>query len=131
MSVSGEIRRDLAAATEAYAQIAWPTSGDGPDKLSFDLAACLLTGAMNRISFGGNGSRERLNTGLHENDPTRTVAFHKAYTDNGLFGLSLRGPCALLINDRLSQVIRMMRNLKITSEQLNNAKYVVYVHVTS
>ncbi|TPP65331.1 Cytochrome b-c1 complex subunit 2 mitochondrial, partial [Fasciola gigantica] len=127
--VGGEIRRDLAAASEAYAQIAWPTSGEGPNKLALDVGACLLTGAIDRISFGGNASRDRLNTGLHENDPTHTVAFHKTYADHGLFGLSLRGPCALLINDRLTQTIRMMRTLKVTSEQLKNAKSICKANI--
>uniref|UniRef100_A0A183B4T4 Peptidase_M16_C domain-containing protein n=1 Tax=Echinostoma caproni TaxID=27848 RepID=A0A183B4T4_9TREM len=121
-SITGEIRRDLTAAPEAYVVIAWPTPGEGPDKIAFDVAACLLTGAMGRVSYGGDAARNRLNAGLHENDPTRTVAFHKAYHGHGLFGLSLRGPCALLLNDRLTQVIPALRTFKPSPEELNNAK---------
>ncbi|KAF6775954.1 hypothetical protein AHF37_04610 [Paragonimus kellicotti] len=84
--VGGDIRRDLAAAPNVTACIAWPTPGTGSQQLPYDVASCLLSGSVGRISYGGCSSLTHLGGQSGDDEYTQPIAFHKTYDGHGLVG---------------------------------------------
>ncbi|TGZ71789.1 hypothetical protein CRM22_002483 [Opisthorchis felineus] len=120
--VGGDVRRDLAAASSVTANLAWPTPGSAvPDETAFDLAASLLSGAIGRVAYSHGETQTHLTPG-NVDDGVEAVAFHKAYTGEGLFGVSVSGPTAQAVEERLSNIVNAIRAVKFTAEELARAK---------
>ncbi|KAA3676109.1 ubiquinol-cytochrome c reductase core subunit 2 [Paragonimus westermani] len=127
--VGGDIRRDLAAASSVTACIAWPTPGTGSQQLPYDVASCLLSGSVGRISYGGCSSLTHLDGQSGDDEYTQPVAFHKTYDGHGLLGVSVRGPTAKVVGDRLAQIVTSLKTVKISAEELARAKSICKANI--
>ncbi|CAH8863475.1 unnamed protein product [Trichobilharzia szidati] len=118
--IGGEIRRDLSAASTVYAYLAWPAKGSCP---VYDLIVSALNGSSNRIEHGGNASKSLLASTVAEGDSeTEAVAFHKLYSDHGLFGVAVAGACPKTVGARVKRIIEALRSANFTEENLKQAK---------
>ncbi|KAH8874380.1 Cytochrome b-c1 complex subunit 2 mitochondrial [Schistosoma japonicum] len=121
--VGGEIRRDLIAASTVYAYLAWPSRGFWP---VCDLIVCALNGSSNRIHYGGNASKSLLaRTAIEGDIDTEAVAFHKVYSDHGLFGIAVAGSCPKTVGSRIKRIISVLRSANFTEENLKQAKQIL------
>ncbi|TNN21104.1 Histone-lysine N-methyltransferase,H3 lysine-79 specific [Schistosoma japonicum] len=121
--VGGEIRRDLIAASTVYAYLAWPSRGFWP---VCDLIVCALNGSSNRIHHGGNASKSLLaRTAIEGDIDTEAVAFHKVYSDHGLFGIAVAGSCPKTVGSRIKRIISVLRSANFTEENLKQAKQIL------
>ncbi|KER20456.1 hypothetical protein T265_15312, partial [Opisthorchis viverrini] len=91
------------------------------NETAFDLAASLLTGAIGRVAYSHGQTQTHLAPG-NIDDGVEAVAFHKAYTGDGLFGVSVSGPTAQAVEGRLFNIVSAIRAAKFTTEELARAK---------
>ncbi|KAF5396701.1 hypothetical protein PHET_10465 [Paragonimus heterotremus] len=107
--VSGDIRCDFASISNVATCIPWPTPGTGSQQLPYDVASCLLSGSVGRISYGGCLSLTSLGGQSGDHEYTQPITFYKAYGGHGLLVVSAYGPPARLVGDRLDQMAIYLR----------------------
>lgn len=105
-----------------YAHFAVPTHKDLDNSIIFDLVSSYLNGSSNRIHYGGDATKSFMATTQTNDLDTSAMSFHKAYSDQGLFGFALAGYSGKSIGQRLQNIIQQLRHFSASPEGLERAK---------